>query len=133
MSDVLEGGCCCGYLGYRVEGPATDETLCHCTTCRRISAAPAVAWFSVPLAKFRFTRGEPQRFRSSERAERSFCPRCGTPLTFQLDELPDEIDVTTCSLSDPESLPPKDHSHTASQLDWLVIGDDLPRFRETRG
>ena len=132
MSAAIEGGCFCGYLSYRALGPATDETHCHCTICRRTSAAPSVAWFSVPSADFRFTRGEPQRFRSSERGERTFCPRCGTPLTFQLDHQQDEIDVTTCSLSDPEQLPPKDHTHTDEQLSWLAIGDDLPRFSGRR-
>jgi hypothetical protein len=49
-----------------------------------------------------------------------------------LDHQQDEIDVTTCSLSDPEQLPPKDHTHTDEQLSWLAIGDELPRFSGRR-
>ena len=129
----IEGGCFCGQLRYEASGPVTDETNCHCTICRRTSAAPFVAWFSLPAANFRFTRGTPSRFRSSERAERAFCPHCGTPITFQHDALPDEIDVTICSLDDPERLPPKDDTQTATQLGWLAGGRELPRFPGSRG
>ena len=100
--------------------------------CQRTSAAAFVSWFSLPSAGFRFTSGTPSRFRSSERGERSFCPRCGTPLTFQLDELPQEIDVTTCSLAAPEQLPPRDHTQTGTKISWLEIGDKLPRFHGPR-
>jgi hypothetical protein len=129
---ALEGGCFCGQLRYEASGPATDETNCHCTICRRTSAAPFVAWFSLPAADFRFTRGVPSRFRSSERGERTFCPRCGTPITFQYDAMPDEIDVTTCSLDDPEQLPPKDNTQTDTQLRWLAGVQELPHFPGSR-
>lgn len=129
---MLEGGCFCGFVRYRIGGRPRDETLCHCSTCRRISGAPAVAWFTVPAAELYFTAAGPARFRSSERASRSFCPRCGTPLTFALDEAPEEIDVTTCSLDAPEALPPKDHTHTGTRLSWMERSDLLPVFRGTR-
>jgi hypothetical protein len=128
----LEGGCFCGFVRYRAEGPAWDETLCHCSICRRISGAPLVAWFSVAAASFRFTSGEPARFASSDHAARSFCPRCGTPLTFQSTRAPGELDVTTCSLDDPERVPPHDHTRASAKLSWLKLGDGLPVFPEAR-
>jgi hypothetical protein len=129
---TLAGGCFCGHLRYEASGPVTDETNCHCTICRRTSGAPFVSWFSVSAANFRLTRGTPQRFRSSEGGERAFCPRCGTPITFQYDALPDEIDITTCSLDEPEQLPPQDHIQTSSQLSWLSRNHELPRFSGSR-
>jgi hypothetical protein len=87
----MSGGCYCGYVRYATDGTPSDETSCHCSVCRRVSGAPFVAWFTVPVAALRFTAGEPVLFRSSEHGTRSFCPRCGTPLTFQssrLHELP---------------------------------------------
>jgi hypothetical protein len=63
---------------------------------------------------------------------RSFCPRCGTPLTFESSHFPDEIDVTTCSLSDPETIPPKDHIHVSSKLSWVKLDAGLPAFPEER-
>jgi hypothetical protein len=127
----MQGGCYCGTIRYEAEG-AFGATLCHCADCRGTAGAPAVAWFTVPRAAFRFTRGEPTRFRSSAACERSFCPVCGTQLTFGSDRSPTEIDVTTCSLDDPELVPPGDHVWTRSRLSWAPICDGLPTHTQGR-
>src|SRR3712207_5083812 len=116
--DSLTGGCFCGYVRYEAGGAPYNATLCHCTTCRRACGAPVVAWFSVPRTQFRLT-GEPRRFRSSNRAMRSFCPECGTALTFELDGAADEIDITTASLDDPSRVPPTDHTYAGSRIRWV--------------
>lgn len=129
---MLTGGCYCGQVRYEAEGAPFHETICHCADCRRVAGAPAVAWFSVPAAGLRFVAAKPRRFRSSAHATRSFCPNCGTSLTFQSDSLPDEIDITTASLDQPEMLPPRDHTHAAGRLPWLRLADGLPRYATTR-
>ena len=129
---MLEGGCLCGAIRYRAEGQPFDLTNCHCSICRRASAAPYVPWFSVPRAGFRWLGAEPTYYQSSAEAQRGFCPRCGTQLSFSHRDLPDEIDLTTCSLDDPETLPPEDHTWTASKLDWVRLDDDLPAFPQRR-
>ena len=91
-----------------------------------------VAWFTVPRTEFRLVAGAPARFASSDRAERSFCPRCGTPLTFEGAAFPDEVDITTASLDDPEAMPPRDHTHTATRLRWLRLDDGLPTWPDAR-
>ena len=91
-----------------------------------------VIWFSVRRSEFQFVAGQPARFNSSKKATRSFCPRCGTQLTFEHDDFPDEVDITTCSLDDPETLPPKDHTHTSSRLRWVRLDDGLPEYRGAR-
>jgi len=125
------GGCQCGAARYEVHGEVSDETLCHCTFCRRTSAAPAVAWFSVRPHSFRLTKGSLKSFRSSPGVVRRFCGDCGTPITYQRMDL-DELDVTTCSLDDPESVPPRDHTFTRSALVWAPVEDGLPRHDTVR-
>ena len=119
-------------MRYEAGGTPCHETLCHCSACRRASGAPCVAWFTVPRAAWRLTSGRTASFRSSTHATRSFCPRCGTPVTFASDRFPDEIDVTTGSLDDPEALPPRDHTHAAAKLCWIEPADGLPRFPGAR-
>jgi hypothetical protein len=60
------------------------------------------------------------------------CSTCGTQLTFTSDDYPDEIDVTTCSLNDPEVLAPRDHAWTSSKLRWIHLADGLPEYPEAR-
>jgi hypothetical protein len=129
---MFQGSCLCGFVHYESPGPASHETVCHCGLCRRASGAPFVAWFSVPSESFRFTQGQPAFFDSSEHGRRGFCPRCGTPLTFRSSATPDDIDVTTCSLEDPEVLPPRDHTRTASRLRWVTLADGLPAYPGAR-
>ncbi|MGE0579693.1 GFA family protein [Reyranella sp.] len=129
---MLKGRCCCGAVRYEVDGTPRHSTGCHCSICRRTSAAPFVAWFTVEPASFRLVAGELTRFRSSAHATRTFCTRCGTPITFQSAHYPDEIDITTGSLDDPEQVPPKAHTYAASALSWVKLADGLPVYPDKR-
>jgi len=128
----MRGRCLCGFVRYEARGARTNETSCHCSICRRSSGAPFVSWFTVGRGDFELTAGEPARFRSSDHATRSFCPRCGTQLTFQSAHFPDEIDVTICSLDEPELVPPRDHTFVGSRVAWDTLNDDLPAFSKER-
>jgi hypothetical protein len=129
---MLNGGCFCGAIRYQAGGTPFDQTNCHCSICRRTTGAPFVAWFSVPRSEFRLIQGVPTQFRSSLEGMRSFCPHCGTQLTFERNDASNEIDVTTCSLDAPEQLPPKDHTRTSSKLAWVNLADGLPQYQEAR-
>ena len=128
---TLRGGCECGAVRYEVTASPYHRTLCHCAICRRTSGAPAVAWFSVPSDAFSFVRGGARTFRSSPVATRSFCGNCGTPLTFRMDGL-GEVDITTCSLDDPEAVPPDDQTFTRSRLAWTETAHRLPGHSTVR-
>ncbi len=69
---------------------------------------------------------------SSARAKRGFCPECGTQLSFFLVAEPDAVDLTLCSLDDPEALTPESHIYTRSQLSWLQTADHWPRHKASR-
>jgi hypothetical protein len=107
---TLTGGCFCGAIRDEADGVPFHQTNCHCSICRRTTGAPFVAWFSVQSDGFGIIKGQPARFSSSEKRTRSFCARCGTQLTFEHADFGDEIDVTTCSLDDPELVPPWDNT-----------------------
>jgi hypothetical protein len=129
---MLTGGCFCGRVRYEVTGVPYNATNCHCAICRRASGAPFVAWFSVKRGEFRIVAGEPASFRSSDHGTRRFCSQCGTQIIFASTDFPDEVDVTTGSLDDPNAVPPRDHTRTSSRLGWLDLDDGLPEFQEGR-
>jgi hypothetical protein len=127
---VLNGACLCGAVRYETTGTPYAEASCHCSICRRASGASPVAWFSVPRSSFRFTSGTPATFRSSSHAVRKFCAQCGSQLTFESQNTPDEVDITTCTLADPSLVPPKFHIHTASAVAWAALTDQLPKYEK---
>ncbi len=134
MSDsetIHEGGCQCGRIRYRVTGRPNNTTNCHCTQCRMAGGAAFVTWSEFPRAHVHFMADEPHTYRSSDRAERGFCPWCGTTLTFHyLDS--DTIDLATATFDDPAEFPPQDHLWIDSKISWLVIADGLPQYPRER-
>jgi hypothetical protein len=129
---MLTGGCYCGAIRYEASGPTVHQTNCHCTMCRRTTGAPCVAWFTVASQGFKLLSGQPAQFRSSNHATRTFCSTCGTQLTFVDDAAPGHIDITTCSLDEPDQVPPHDHIFTRSRLAWLKLADGLPQHAGSR-
>ncbi len=138
---VLTGGCCCGFVRFEVRGPFSDVTLCSCVTCRRASGAPVVAWATafapatpqgLVSANYVVVAGEPASFRSSDHGTRTFCPRCGTALTFSSTLAQNELDFTLCSLDDPNALTPADRTFTRSEPTWLRSLGHLPGFKARR-
>ncbi|HXC53614.1 MAG TPA: GFA family protein [Candidatus Limnocylindrales bacterium] len=130
MGESVEGGCLCGDVRYRIQGHPLSSGTCLCRTCRKASAAPVVPWLHVSTGSFSFTSGKPVEFHSSPNVTRTFCGRCGTPLTYVLASYVNALDVTTCSLDDPERFPPMAHSWMSHKLGWLQLADDLPYFEE---
>ena len=129
---ILEGGCLCGAIRYRVRGKPTNTMICHCRTCRRATGSPVVGWLTFAKADFEVRTGTLAEFRSSPPVRRGFCGTCGTPLTYSHQESPDNIDVTTCSLDDPQTFPPTHHSWLSDDVGWVRFGDGLPAFQESR-
>ena len=127
-----QGGCGCGAIRYAVVGAPTNTMICHCRTCRRVAAAPVVAWVTFPVERFRWLSAEPASFHSSAPVTRTFCSSCGTALTYAHRDSPETLDVTTCTLDNPDAFPPTHHSWLAHDLGWVRFGDGLPAFQEFR-
>lgn len=130
MSDaaVFQGGCLCGAIRYRATSAPLRGVICHCSMCRKHSGAPALAFVHFRREDFTWLQGEPTRYRSSEFAERGFCPACGSTLSMHEDVLMDRVQVTAGSLDEPERVRIDDHVWTQEQVSWFRIDDRLPRF-----
>jgi hypothetical protein len=125
-----EGGCLCGAIRYRIEGEPVFTAICHCSMCRRASAAPAVAWAMYPQPQVTFVKGTPATYHSSPGAQRGFCNQCGTQISFVGEIIPGLIDITIGSLDAPDEVAPMLHYWESKRVSWLHIADDLPRFAE---
>ena len=130
MTQTIEGGCLCGGVRYRIQGEPLISGTCQCRSCRKASAAAIVPWIHLNSANFSFTADQPVDFNSSPSVTRTFCGRCGTPLTYWKTSYARTIDVTTCSLDDPEAFPPVGHVWASHKLSWVKLADGLPCFEE---
>ena len=126
--EIHEGGCLCGAVRYRVTKTPVDGSYCHCRMCQKSSGAGAQISAEIPFDGFVIVKGEPKAYRSSAWGVRHFCPDCGSQLTFRLAEKPTSVSINVPTLDRPELLPPKKHIWCSSQLPWLEIADNLPRY-----
>lgn len=77
----MEGSCLCNSI--TVSAPAEAEVgICHCSMCRRWGGGPMLAVHC--RSGVTFSGQAPATYRSSEWAERGFCPTCGTHLFYHL-------------------------------------------------
>lgn len=130
-SDASDGGCLCGAIRYRVTGAPLAQSLCHCRSCRLASGAPSVAWIVVRYDDFKIVAGRPSHFRSSPAVVRTFCGACGTPLTYQHDDSPATIDVTTATLDHPEPFAPDREIWTEHKISWATLNPGLRHYPRT--
>ena len=127
----LTGGCRCGALRYQALNAPRHSMICHCASCRKSAAAPLVPWVTFPAADVTFS-GTLRIHASSPGVERGFCPECGTPISYAHAERANEIDITTCSLDQPEAFPPKNDSWLEDDLDWMHAEPTAARPRYSR-
>ena len=123
----VTGGCLCGAIRYESTQAPDLVGYCHCRMCQKASGGLFLVFADFEGDAFKFTRGEPRYYRSSEIATRGFCPECGTPIAFRYDgDTGPAIGVGT--LDHPEDWPPTwEHSGIESKVPWYEISDDLPQ------
>lgn len=123
----LTGGCLCKGVRYSVSGPMKSQVHCHCESCRRATSSAFTSWFTVARSDVTFSGLAPSAYHSSPGVTRTFCPRCGSPLTFETVGRPDDVDFYAASLDDQGNFKPTKHVFWSEHVPWLVLGDGLPR------
>jgi hypothetical protein len=127
-----EGGCCCGTLRYVSNLAPKECGYCHCRTCQKTSAAPALAFASFLTSEFRYTHGEPAIYSSSADGHREFCSLCGTQIAFRENHNAETVDVNVGSLDDPTLISPEYHIWCQSKISWFETADSLPAYQQER-
>jgi len=128
----IKGSCYCGTNQFAITQPAVDTHHCHCSICRRLQGAAFVTLSIFPKTGFRWTKGgDLQTFHSSDKVHRNRCKNCGSPLTINLDGLPDLIAVSRACI-DPEADPGQPaetlrHAFWPDRVPWLAGADQLPK------
>ncbi|MDQ8697483.1 GFA family protein [Hyphomicrobium sp. LHD-15] len=125
MSEIHTGGCQCGAVRFRVEGPLGRAGICHCRMCQKAFGSWGAPLVTVPLANMTWTRAKPDEFRSSPVVARGFCSRCGTPL-YMLEDGFDYYDIAIGTLDNPEAAPPTEQVGIESKLSWFDRLPSLP-------
>ena len=134
MSDVIEGGCTCRGVRYRMTAPSMITHCCHCRWCQRETGSAfvinaVVETSSLEVSGETETVDTPSLSGKGQKIVR--CPRCkvalwshypggGKALAF----------VRVGTLDDPDAVPPDVHIYTASKQPWVRLPEGARVFRE---
>ncbi len=130
MTKVHSGGCRCGAVRFSASKAPNFSVYCHCDDCRRANAAPVVAYIGFMADAVSWEKDGYKPFVNGA-VRRTFCPECGTPISFSHESGPDRIFIFTAIMDRPEDYPPTAHTFATEQLSWLHLDDDLPRHTTT--
>jgi hypothetical protein len=114
----LTGGCQCGAVRFACE-ELGRASICHCRMCQ--TAFGNFFGALVEAIGLVWTRGKPERFRSSNEVQRGFCAACGTPLSYEADNTV-PIWIAIGALDDPAVAKPSRQVGREAQMPWV---DDL--------
>ncbi|NUB24670.1 GFA family protein [Azospirillum brasilense] len=129
MSDGgdLTGGCLCGGVRYRATERPMGVVNCHCGQCRRFHGHFG-AYITIPRKTVVIEAQDTLSwYRSSAKAQRGFCSRCGSSLFWSGDEGA-LLDIAAGTLDQPTSLTTLRHIYAADKGDYYTLDDGLERF-----
>ncbi len=76
----IKGQCLCGAVNVTAQTDDPKLRACHCDMCRQHTSGAFFSIKTVPGSEI--VEGPVQTYRSSEWAERGFCPTCGSTLWY---------------------------------------------------
>ena len=127
---AINGGCLCGRVQYRIDGPLFDASHCHCSMCRRQHGAAFASYADFDPADFQWISGKALlRLYETESGDGwCFCGECGSSLAGTENGRVTSITLGTVN-GDP-GIEPESHIFAGSRAQWDRICDDLPQFDE---
>jgi hypothetical protein len=134
MNERVETGhCFCGAVAAEMRGEPFWICYDHDDDCRRAVGGPLTVWVAYRPSGFRWSKGNPKTYSGTKGVNRTFCPECGSSISYADEGLADELFVTIGFFDNPERFVPQAHAYWKMKVPWISIADDLPKVdRYTR-
>jgi hypothetical protein len=127
---VLNGGCECGAVRYRVADAFEYSLNCHCSRCRAGTGSAFKAFGGIPRERLELVEGVDRLLVwGDDDGNHTRCGVCGS-LLYSVVRDGGWVHVAFGSLADEPAIRPQAHIHVASKAPWFEITDDLPQYDE---
>jgi hypothetical protein len=128
---ILEGGCSCGTVRYRLASEPLFVHCCHCLNCQRQTGSAFVVNVLIEADRLEIVTGKPQLVeapRDDGSAQEIFrCPGCQVAV-FSRYGHPGVYFVRAGTLDEPATVSPDVHIFTRSKLPWVILPEGVPAF-----
>lgn len=132
---VVDGGCSCRHVRYRLLTGPLFVHCCHCSWCQRESGSAFALNALIEADRVALLAGEvevvdtPSASRKGQKIAR--CPHCRVALWSNYAGAGAAVRfVRVGTLDQAGRLPPDIHIFTATKQPWVVLGPDIPAVPE---
>jgi hypothetical protein len=130
LDRMLDGGCACGIVRYRVADGFEYAANCHCSRCRASTGSAFKPFAGIRREQLEIIAGEDSLFLvGDEDGHDTRCGACGS-LLYSVVRDGAYVHVALGSLLDAPSIRPSGHIYVGSKAPWFEITDDLPQHEE---
>ena len=122
------GACVCGAVRIEIDAPARWAWHDHSQRSRHAQGCAYATYVGSYKSRFRILAGEGCITRFEDAAAgtaRSFCARCGTPLTYERASAPTMVNIPRALFSERTGREPRYHMNLDQQADWTWAGEKL--------
>jgi hypothetical protein len=125
-AEEAEGACACGAVRIAIGVPARWAFHDHSEASRRAQGCAYVTYVGSYRSRFRFLEGEAVVTRHEhEGTTRSFCSRCGTPLSMERKRSPTMINLPRALFAGRTGREARYHTSLDEAPDWEYGGGKL--------
>ena len=127
---VLEGGCACGAVRYRLKSGPMFVHCCHCSDCQRQVGSAFVINALIETDRIEQLSGELTSVAMPTDSGRPHlhyrCAACGTTLWSDYGDRKVMSFLRATTLDRRDALSPDVHIFTRSKLPWVMLPPDVP-------
>jgi hypothetical protein len=132
---ILEGGCTCREVRYRMLGKPLFVHCCHCRWCQRETGASFALNAMIESDRVQLLHGSvavietPSNSGKGQKISR--CPNCQIAVWSNYAGAGDAVRfVRVGTLDEPDRVPPDIHIFTSSKQPWVVLPPEIPAVPE---
>jgi hypothetical protein len=125
---IMEGGCTCGNVRYRLAGKPMIVHACHCSWCQRETGTAHALNALYEADRVEHLKAEPEFIQTptaSGRGQRvARCPNCKVAIWSNYPQAGPAVRfVRVGTMDSPGEYPPDIHIFTSSKLPWVTFPD----------
>ena len=119
--------CLCGGIQLKTKGPLRHVSNCHCRQCMKTHGNYA-AYTNVLAKDIKFIKKRTLKwFKSSKKARRGFCNKCGASIFFKFLGS-DDISIAAGMFQNPTKLKTTKNIFVKGKLDYYKLDNKLSKF-----
>ena len=129
----IRGGCLCGAVRYESQAEPAMIAVCHCATCQKNTGSAfslnlGIPQDSVTINGDTLVTYEDRSGASGKTFYRSFCSRCGSPISGKGDAYAGLVFIKAGTLDDSSWLKPDAHIWCSEKQPWFAIEEGIPQM-----